>query len=104
MVDKATEYGWPAAQIVVIDEDQGRSATSATGRSGFQQLVSALSLGQVGLILALEISRFARSQSDWYRVLEWAAICHTLIADEDGLYAPQDHTDRLLLGLKGTLK
>jgi DNA invertase Pin-like site-specific DNA recombinase len=103
LVDKAAEYGWPAAQIVVIDEDQGRSAASATGRSGFQQLVSALGLGQVGLILALEISRFARSQSDWYRVLELAAIFHTLIADEDGLYDPQDHNDRLLLGLKGTL-
>ena len=56
LVDKAAEYGWPAAQIVVIDEDQGRSAASATGRTGFQQLVSALGLGQVGLVLALEIS------------------------------------------------
>jgi DNA invertase Pin-like site-specific DNA recombinase len=103
LVDKAAEYGWPAAQIIVIDEDQGRSAASATGRTGFQHLVSALGLGQVGLVLALEISRFARSQSDWYRVLELAAIFHTLIADEDGLYDPQDHNDRLLLGLKGTL-
>lgn len=60
-------------------------------------------MGQVGLVLALEISRFARSQSDWYRVLELAAIFHTLIADEDGLYDPQEHNDRLLLGLKGTL-
>ena len=103
LVAKAAEYGWPATQTVVIDEDQGRSAASAVGRNGFQQLVSALGLGQVGLVLALEISRFARSQSDWYRVLELAAIFHTLIADEDGLYDPQDHNDRLLLGLKGTL-
>lgn len=103
LVDKATEFGWPRSQIVVIDEDQGRSGATATGRSGFQQLVTALGLGQVGLVLALEISRFARRQSDWYRVLELAAIFHTLIADEDGLYDPQDHNDRLLLGLKGTL-
>ncbi|MBM4458775.1 MAG: resolvase [Chloroflexi bacterium] len=103
LAQKAADYGWPAAQIVVIDEDQGRSAASAVNRSGFQQLVSAVGLGQVGLVLALEISRFARAQSDWYRVLELAAIYHTLIADEDGLYDPQDHNDRLLLGLKGTL-
>jgi DNA invertase Pin-like site-specific DNA recombinase len=103
LVDKAVEFGWPRSQIVVIDEDQGRSGATAIGRSGFQQLVTALGLGQVGLLLALEISRFARSQSDWYRVLELAAICHTLIADEEGLYDPQDHNDRLLLGLKGAL-
>ena len=68
---KAADYGWPEAQIVVIDEDQGRSAASAVNRSGFQQLVSAVGLGQVGLVLALEISRFARSQSDWHRVWSW---------------------------------
>src|SRR5512135_1276625 len=67
------------------------------------QLVTLLGLGRVGILLALEVSRFARCQSDWYRVLELAALCHTLIADEDGLYDPQDHNDRLLLGLKGTL-
>src|SRR5512135_3740961 len=67
------------------------------------QLVTLLGLGRVGILLALEVSRFARSQSDWYRVLELAAIFHTLIADEEGLYNPQDHNDRLLLGLKGTL-
>jgi DNA invertase Pin-like site-specific DNA recombinase len=103
LVEKAVELGWPRAQILVIDEDQGHSAASATGRSGFQQLVTLLGLGQAGILLALEVSRFARSQSDWYRVLELAAIFHTLIADEDGLYDPQDHNDRLLLGLKGTL-
>jgi len=103
LVDKAIGLGWPRAQVLVIDEDQGHSAATATGRNGFQQLVSAIGLGQIGIVLALEISRFARSQSDWYRVLELAAIFHTLIADEDGLYDPQDHNDRLLLGLKGTI-
>ncbi len=103
LVDKAIGLGWPRAQVLVIDEDQGHSAATATGRNGFQQLVSAIGLGQIGIVLALEISRFARSQSDWYRVLELAAIFHTLIADEDGLYNPQDHNDRLLLGLKGTI-
>jgi DNA invertase Pin-like site-specific DNA recombinase len=67
LVDKAIELGWPRAQVLVIDEDQGHSAVTATGRSGFQPLVSALGLGQIGIVLALEISRFARSQSDWYR-------------------------------------
>jgi len=103
LVDKAIDLGWPRAQVLVIDEDQGHSAATATGRNGFQQLVSAIGLGQIGIVLAIEISRFARSQSDWYRVLELAAIFHTLIADEDGLYDPQDHNDRLLLGLKGTI-
>lgn len=103
LADRACQLGWGAEQVVIIDEDQGQSAASSAHRAGFQQLISAISLEQVGIVLVLEVSRLARSCSDWYRVLELAALSGTLIGDEAGIYDPRDYNDRLLLGLKGTL-
>ena len=73
------------------------------GRLGFKELVAEVGLGQVGLVLALEVSRFARSSADWHQLLDLCALTGTLIADADGVYSPADFNDRLLLGLKGTM-
>jgi DNA invertase Pin-like site-specific DNA recombinase len=56
----------------------------------------------VGVILALEVSRLARSSADWHRLLDLCALTSTLIADADGIYSPAGFNDRLLLGLKST--
>lgn len=101
--ERATALGWPADAIEVIDEDQGRSAASAEHRMGFQRLVSEVGLGRVGVILMLEVSRLARSCSDWHHLVEICSVSRTLIADEAGVYDPREPNDRLLLGVKGTL-
>jgi DNA invertase Pin-like site-specific DNA recombinase len=101
--DRAVAWGWPSTRVAVIDEDQGRSGASAEKRSGFQRLVAEVGLNHVGLVLGIEMSRLARSNSDWYRLLDMCALSHTLIADNDGLYDPRQYNDRLLLGLKGTM-
>jgi len=103
LVDRAVVLGWPAAAVEVIDEDQGRSGSSAEGRSGFQRLLAEVSSDRVGIILGLEMSRFARSCKDWHALLEVCSIYRTLLADADGLYDPSQYNDRLLLGLKGTM-
>ena len=95
--------GWPVEQIVVIDTDQGQSGASAADREGFQRLVADVGLGKAGIVLGLEVSRLARNNADWHRLLEISALAGTLICDEDGLYDPADFNDRLLLGLKGTM-
>jgi DNA invertase Pin-like site-specific DNA recombinase len=100
---RAMALGWPAYQVVVIDEDLGRSGASAAGRSGFSELVADVGLGKAGIILALEVSRLARSNADWYQLLDLCALTDTLIADADGIYHPAAYNDRLILGLKGTL-
>jgi DNA invertase Pin-like site-specific DNA recombinase len=100
---RAIQLGWPAEQIVVIDTDQGRSGSSAADREGFQRLVADVGLGKAGIVLGLEVSRLARNNADWHRLLEISALAGTLICDEDGLYDPADFNDRLLLGLKGTM-
>ena len=100
--ERAVALGWPGDRVVVIDSDQGQSGADSD-REGFQRLVAAVGMGEVGLVLGLEVSRLARSSSDWHRLLEICALTDTLILDEDGLYNPAHFNDRLLLGLKGTM-
>src|SRR5436190_16053474 len=100
---KAIALGWPAAQIITIDIDQGQSGASAADREGFQQLVAEVSLGRAGIVLGLECSRLARNNADWHQLLEICAMTGTLICDEDGLYDPRAFNDRLILGMKGQI-
>jgi DNA invertase Pin-like site-specific DNA recombinase len=100
---RAEDLGWTRAQIQVVDQDQGQSGASSIGRDGFQWLVAEVGLGHVGAILSLEVSRLARSCSDWYRLLEICALSDTLVIDEEAVYDPGAHNDRLLLGFKGTM-
>jgi DNA invertase Pin-like site-specific DNA recombinase len=97
--ERAVALGWPLDRIVVIDSDLGLSGASAADREGFQRLVTEVSLGRVGIVLGLEVSRLARNSTDWHRLLELCALGDTLILDEDGLYDPAHFNDRLLLGL-----
>ena len=103
LVHRAEALGWSPERILTIDEDLGKSGSSAEGRSGFQRLVTEVSLNHVGLILGIEMSRLARSSKDWHHLLEVCALFRTLIADVDGIYDPSQYNDRLLLGLKGTM-
>lgn len=103
LVDRAAAFGWPAARIEVIDEDLGVSGRSIEGRSGFQRLLTEVSLEHVGMVLGIEMSRLARSCRDWHQLLELCAVFGTLLGDADGVYDPRDYNDRLLLGLKGTM-
>ena len=103
LADRAAQYGWGREQIVVIDDDLGRSGASVEGGLGFQRLVAEVGLGNVGLVLGVEMSRLARSCRDWHQLLEICALFDTLIADADGVYDPANYNDRLLLGLKGTM-
>jgi DNA invertase Pin-like site-specific DNA recombinase len=101
--ERAIELGWPPSRVEVIDEDQGRSGSTAIYRTGFQRLAAEVGLGKVGIVLMLEASRLARNNSDWYRLIEICGVSGTLIADESAVYNPREPNDRLLLGVKGTL-
>ncbi|HEU4905376.1 MAG TPA: recombinase family protein [Solirubrobacterales bacterium] len=101
--ERARELGWAEEVIAVVDEDTGRSGASSQKRMGFKELVAEVGLGKVGVVLALEISRLARSSADWHHLLDLCAMTATLIADAEGVYSPADFNDRLLLGLKGTM-
>jgi len=103
LVDRAVELGWPKQQVKTVDEDSAQSGSTSTDRSGFTEMTTEVALGRVGLILSIEVSRVARNNADWYRLLDLCGVTDTLIGDEDGLYHPGLFNDRLLLGLKGTM-
>lgn len=82
---RAIALGWRDEQIIVIDNDQGELGASASWREGFQRLVSDVGLGHAGIVMGLEVSRLARNNADWQRLLEICALADTLILDEDGV-------------------
>jgi DNA invertase Pin-like site-specific DNA recombinase len=103
LAQRASVLGWHERQVSVVDEDLGLSGASTSGRSGFARMTAEVALGHVGIILGLEVSRLARNNSDWYRLLDLCTMTDTLIGDADGVYNPALFNDRLLLGLKGTM-
>ena len=98
---KPANSAQPADRIVVIDEDLGLSGSGFVARSGFARLTAEVALAHVGLVLGLEVSRLARNNADWHRLIELGGLTDTLIGDADGIYHPALFNDRLLLGLKG---
>ena len=100
---RALELGWREDQILIIDSDQGQTASTTGGRQGFKELVTMVSLGQVGIILSIEVTRLSRNCSDWYPLLDICGYRNCLIGDRDGIYDPSTINGRLLLGLKGQI-
>jgi DNA invertase Pin-like site-specific DNA recombinase len=103
LATKAADLGWSAERVTVIDEDLGLSGSGSVARSGFARLTAEVALGHVGLVLGLEVSRLARNNADWHRLIDLCGLTDTLIGDADGIYHPSLFNDRLLLGLKGTM-
>jgi len=90
-------------QVVVIDEDLGRSGAGLQERPGFGRLLACVCQGLAGAVLALEASRLARNNRDWHHLVDLCALTETLLIDSDGIYDPRQLNDRLILGLKGTM-
>ncbi len=100
---RAETLGWHPDRSTIVDEDLGLSGESVDQRDGFNSLAADVALGRAGIVLGLEVSRLARNNADWYRLLDLCALTDTLIADFDGIYDPARFNDRLLLGMKGTI-
>lgn len=101
MRDKLEQLGWN--NIEVIDEDLGQTASGVVARSGFEKLVAAVCMGEVGAVAARELSRFARNSRDWQQLIEVCRVVDTILVDNEQIYSPRISNDRLLLGLKGSL-
>lgn len=102
LVDIARQHGF--TDIEVIDDDLGRSASRTVARPGFDRLVAWLCAGKVGAVLCLDASRLARNGRDWHHLLELCGLVEARVIDHDGVYNPCQPNDRLLLGMKGTLR
>lgn len=103
LADRARAYGWDDDHVHVIDCDLGLTARTAQGRRGFQELVTLVTLEQVGVIFAYDVTRLARNCTDWYQLLDLCGYRRCLVADQDGVYDPATPNGRLILGLKGLI-
>ncbi len=91
-------------EVEVIDSDLGASAAvGAKRREGFQRLLGAVALGQVGLVLSRELSRLLRTDKDFCQLVELCQLFGTLIGDEENLYDASRMDDQLVLGIKATI-
>jgi hypothetical protein len=64
LASRATQLGF--RDVEVIDTDLGASASlGARRREGFERLLGAVALGEVGLLLSREASRLSRTDKDW---------------------------------------
>src|ERR1700745_4508652 len=88
LAERAARLGWRRDRVKVIDEDLGISGSGLSERIGFARMTAEVGLGQVGIVLGLEVSRLARNNADWYRLLDLCGLTHTLIGDGDGIYHP----------------
>jgi len=102
MADRARELGFRSVET--IDVDLGSSAAvAAKRREGFERLLGAVALGEVGLILSREVSRLSRTDKDFCQLVELCQLFGTLIGDEGAIYDVRHSDDQLVLGIKGTL-
>lgn len=101
--DWAVEAGWAREQVVVVDEDQGKSSATAGSRKGFARMIAAVAQGEVGIVIALEVTRLARNSPDWHHLIYLCRWSDTLIADEHTIYDPESSSDRMVLGIRGQM-
>ncbi|HZQ54115.1 MAG TPA: recombinase family protein [Bryobacteraceae bacterium] len=101
LAERASELGF--RDVMVIDEDLGRSGSGTVERPGFQRLVGEVCTGEVGAVFCIEASRLARNGRDWHHLIELCGMTDVVVIDPDGIYDPAIINDRLLLGLKGTM-
>src|ERR1700681_3982852 len=85
MQERLRQLGW--REVEIVDEDLGRSASGTVTRAGFERMVSEVCLGQVGAVAAREVSRFARNNREWQKLVEVCRVVDTLLIDQDTVYA-----------------
>jgi DNA invertase Pin-like site-specific DNA recombinase len=100
---RACEYGWDPQDVEIIDADLGKTGSTAVGREGLKELITRVTLGQVGIIFSYDVTRLSRNCTEWYQLLDLCGYRHCLIGDRDGIYDPATPNGRLLLGLKGQI-
>ncbi len=54
LAKRALSLGWDNSQICILDGDLGKSGQTTSGREDFHKLMAAVSLGEVGAVLAEE--------------------------------------------------
>lgn len=103
MREYALSYGFAPDNIVMVEQDQGRTATTTDRRDGFKEMLAALVSGRVGAVFCSHSSRLARASRDSQLLVQCCEVAGTLIIDRHGVYDPRNDNDRFFLGIKGVV-
>ena len=79
LVNQARELGFQ--EVIVIDDDLGRTGSGLVERPGFQRLVAEVCTGEVGAVFCIEASRLARNGRDWHHLIE---LCGMVVGKAQG--------------------
>jgi DNA invertase Pin-like site-specific DNA recombinase len=101
--ERARELGWPEERILVFEEEQARTASATHSRQAYRELAEKVVNGRVGIILAVEVSRWARDNVAWQLLLRDCIFADVLLADEKKVYDANDPHDHVVLGIQGVL-
>src|SRR5207249_10274582 len=101
LADRARTLGFQ--QIMVIDDDLGRTGSGLVDRPGFQRLAAEVCSGEIGAVFCVEASRLARNGRDWHHLIALSGMVGAVVVDLDGIYDAALTNDRLLLGMKVTI-
>jgi DNA invertase Pin-like site-specific DNA recombinase len=103
LAKRGEELGWPPTQVLVIEEGRARSGSSTEGRSDYRRVCELIAKQQVGIILAVDVSRWARDNVVWQWLLRDCIFENVLLGDEHQVYDPNDSHDHVMLGIQGVL-
>ncbi|MFB9991648.1 recombinase family protein [Deinococcus oregonensis] len=92
LVQAATTLGWPASRITVVD-DRGRSAINPGNRPKFDQMLSRIQRGEIGIFLAVDGQRVARNRVEWALILSACEDTHTLMYINGKVFDPTYEPD-----------
>jgi DNA invertase Pin-like site-specific DNA recombinase len=100
---RACDLGWPRERVLVLEEEKAKTGSSTEGRRAYRDLAEGVVDGRVGLILAVEVSRWARDNAAWQLLLRDCVFADVLLADEHKVYDVNDPHDHVFLGIQGVL-
>ena len=104
LIERAAQLGWNRDNIIVVDEDLGKSAAVTTEeRPGYQKTLQWVSSEKIGIILSVEISRLAREDLSWQILFRHCQFRNVLLADEEHVYNPCDPHEQMMLGFLATV-
>ena len=103
LANRARQLGWADQKVLVLEEEKARSASSTADRSTYRKASELVCQNQVGIIFAVEVSRWSRDSVAWQLLLRDCVYGSVLLGDEHSIYDADDPHDNVSLGIQGVL-
>jgi DNA invertase Pin-like site-specific DNA recombinase len=74
LVERAVRLGWPRDRVRFYDGDHGHTGSLPEAREEFAQLAADVGMRRVGIVLGFDVTRMARNNADWHKLLDLCGI------------------------------